>query len=331
MKSNYIIAEVGSTHDGNFHLAKKSIKIAAECGANIIKFQMHISEEESIKNAPNPPYFNKENRYSYFKRTAFNFDQWKKLVLECKKNKVEFLCSPFSLKAVDELEKLKVKFYKIPSGELTNSPLLEKINRTGKFVFISTGMSNFKEIDNALKIFKNKSKICLMQCTSLYPCPDEYLGLNVIEEFKKKYKVKLGFSDHTNDLIPSICAANMGCDFIEKHFTLSKKLYGSDAKFAMEPQEFKKYCANIFRTWKLKKLKVDKNDINPFKIMRRVFEKGIYAKYDLEINRRLKFKDLLFLKPADGIRADKYRKLINLIIKKKIYKGQKIKFSSLKK
>jgi N,N'-diacetyllegionaminate synthase len=331
MRSQSIIAEIGSTHDGNLQLAKKSIKKAANCGADIIKFQMHISEEETLKNAPNPNYFKKENRYDYFKRTAFTLDQWKKLILECKKNKVEFMCSPFSIKAVEELEKLKVKFYKVASGELTNLPLLEKIDATGKFVFISTGMSNFKEIENALKVFKKKTKICLMQCTSMYPCPDKYLGLNVIDEFKKRYKLKVGFSDHSDDPIPAICAANMGCDYIEKHFTLSKNLYGSDAKFAMEPENFKIYCLNINRAWKLKKLKVNKNNISIFKSMKKVFEKGIYAKENLSKNHQIKFKDLVFLKPKDGIRADEYKKIINLRLKNEINKLDKIKFTNLKK
>ncbi len=331
MRSQSIIAEIGSTHDGNFQLAKKSIKIAAKCGANIIKFQMHISEEESLKNAPSPYYFKKEKRWDYFKRTAFTINQWKQLFLECKKNKVEFMCSPFSLKAVDELEKLKVKFYKIASGELTNLPLLEKINSTGKFVFISTGMSNYQEIERALKIFKKKTKICLMQCTSIYPCPDKYIGLNVIEEFKKKFKIKIGFSDHSDDLIPAICAAAMGCDYIEKHFTLSKNLYGSDAKFAMEPVNFREYCLNINRVWKLKKQGFDKNNIQIFKSMKRVFEKGIYVNKDLSKNHQIKFKDLAFLKPKDSIRADEYKKVVNLRLKRGIKKFDKIEFKNLKK
>lgn len=331
MKKNSIIAEIGSTHDGNFKLAKDSIKSAAKCGANIIKFQMHISEEETLKNAPNPPYFKKENRYDYFKRISFTFSQWKKLIAECKKNHVEFLCSPFSLKAVNELEKLKVKSYKIASGELTNTPLLEAIYKTGKFVFISTGMSNFKEINNALKIFKNKSKVCLMQCTSMYPCKDEYIGLNVIYDFKKRYKFHIGFSDHSNDFIPSISAASMGCSFIEKHFTLSKKLYGSDAKFAMEPHEFKEYCNHIKRVWKLKNFKLNKNNLKIFRVMKNTFEKSIVAKKDLNKNHKISFNDLAFLKPGDGLRADKYKSIINLRTKKKINKFQKIKLKDLKK
>ena len=166
-----IIAEIGSVHDGDLKLALKLVREAAKCGVNIVKFQMHIAEEETLKNAPSPGYFNKEKRFDYFKRTAFKFDEWKKLNKNVKKNNVEFLCSPFSMKAVEILEKLKVEKYKIPSGELTNLPLLKKIKKTKKEVILSTGMSNWKEINKAYSIFKNKKKLTLMQCTSLYPCP----------------------------------------------------------------------------------------------------------------------------------------------------------------
>ena len=184
VKKIKIIAEIGSTHDGNLDLAIKSIKSAAIYGADIIKFQMHISEEETLRDAPNPPYFKSENRYDYFKRTSFTFSQWQKIKASCRSKNVEFMCSPFSIAAVNLLEKLKVKYYKVASGELTNLPLLEAINKTKKYTFLSTGMSNYKEIESALKVFKH-SKICLMQCTSKYPCDDRSIGLNVIQEFKK--------------------------------------------------------------------------------------------------------------------------------------------------
>ncbi len=330
-KPNSIIAEIGSTHDGKINLAIRSIKSASDAGAKIIKFQMHISEEETLKSAPNPPYFKGENRYKYFKRTSFNFNQWKKIINECKANKVEFLCSPFSLKAVEILEKLKVKAYKIASGELTNLPLLEKIYKTGKFVFISTGMSNFREIENALKIFKNKRNICLMQCTSMYPCPDEMVGLNIISQFKKKYKVLLGYSDHTKDYLSSVCSATLGVKFVEKHFTLSKNTFGSDAKFAMEPKDFRKYCDNLNRVWNMIDNKVNKNNLKKLKKMKQVFEKSIVAKRDLKKNHQIKLNDLTFLKPGDGLRADIYKKIIGTKTKKDIQKLKKIKFSDLKK
>ena len=133
MKKKFkLIAELGSVHDGKFHIAKRLIKLASEAGANIVKFQMHIAEEETLKDAPAPEYFKTETRYDYFKRTAFEFSQWKKLKTICKKYNVEFLCSPFSEKAVDVLEKLKVDSFKVPSGELTNLPLLERLKKTKK-------------------------------------------------------------------------------------------------------------------------------------------------------------------------------------------------------
>ena len=127
---NKIIAEIGSVHDGNLKLALKLVKKAADCGADIIKFQMHIPEHETLINAPTPSYFKNEDRYSYFKRTSFNLNEWKKIKNYCQKLGKEFLCSPFSIEAIDLLEKLKVKYYKVPSGELTNLPLLEKLKKT---------------------------------------------------------------------------------------------------------------------------------------------------------------------------------------------------------
>ena len=192
---NKIIAEIGSVHDGNLKLALKLVKKAADCGADIIKFQMHIPEHETLINAPSPSYFKNEDRYSYFKRTSFNLNEWKKIKNYCQKLGKEFLCSPFSIEAIDLLEKLKVKYYKVPSGELTNLPLLEKLKKTKKIIFLSTGMSNFREISRAVKIFNKKNNINAM--LSIYPCPDKFVGLNVIDEFKKKFKCKVGFSDHT--------------------------------------------------------------------------------------------------------------------------------------
>ncbi len=329
MKPFKIIAEIGSTHDGNIKIAIKSIKAAAKAGADIIKFQMHIAEEETLKNAPNPPYFKKEKRFDYFKRTQFSFENWKTIMSECKKNKVEFLCSPFSIKAVEILEKLNTKAYKVASGEITNLPLLEVINKTKKFVFLSSGMSNYKELNNAINIFPKKN-ICLMQCSSIYPCPDELIGLNILDEYKKKYHSQLGFSDHSTDNIAAICFAASGAQYIEKHFTLSKSLYGSDAKNAMEPKEFSKYCYEIKKAWKLKNINFDKNDLRPFLKMKHIFEKSIVAKHEIPKSHTIKHEDLIFLKPGDGIRADNYKKVVGSKTTRKIKKNSKLRVSDLK-
>jgi N,N'-diacetyllegionaminate synthase len=326
---NKIIAEIGSVHDGNLKLAFKLIKKASECGADIIKFQMHLPEHESLIDAPSPSYFKSEDRYSYFKRTSFTVREWKKIKKYCESLGKEFLCSPFSLEAVDILKKMDVKCYKVPSGELTNTPLIEKIKKTKKNVFLSTGMSNYREISNAVKILK-KNKLVLLQCSSIYPCPEKNVGLNLLNDFKKKYNCRVGFSDHTLGSAASYAAAAIGAVIIEKHFTLSRKMYGSDAKHSMEPREFKEFCSTIKEIWRIKKHKVNKNDLSKFKNMKYIFEKSIYAKKNLIKGKIIKFSDLSFKKPSNFLRADNYKALIGKKLKSNIKKDDPINVQNIK-
>ena len=329
MKKKFkIIAELGSVHDGKFYLAKKLIKLAAASGANVVKFQMHIAEEETLQNAPSPNYFKSERRFDYFKRTAFKFNEWKKLKEICKNYKVEFLCSPFSEKAVDILEKLKVDSYKVPSGELTNLPLLERLKKTKKHIYLSTGMSNWKEITIATKLLKRN--YTLLQCSSIYPCPLEQVGLNVLFEMKKKYKCEIGFSDHTLGFSAPFAAAALGASVIEKHFTISKKMYGSDAKNSMEPDEFSFLSKNLKEIWKITKNPVNKNNIKRYKNMKKIFEKGIVSATNLSKGTILTIKNITFKKPSDGIRAFDYKKVLGKKLKKDIKVNHKIKHKDLK-
>ena len=325
-----MIAELGSVHNGSLQFAKSLIKHAAKSGADIVKFQMHIAEFETLKNAPNPKYFTAEDRYNYFKRTSFNYKQWKIIKSTCDKYGVEFLCSPFSLEAVNILEKLKVKKYKIPSGEVTNIPLLEKIAKTKKPILLSTGMSNFKEIRDAYKICKNND-LTIMQCSSIYPCPEKYVGLNIIKLLKKKFKCKLGYSDHTLGHASGIIAAYLKVDYIEKHFTTSKKLYGSDAKFSMEPAEFKNFCKEIRNATIVSKNNVNKNDIGKYKNMKMVFEKSIVAKNYIQKGNKLKLDNIAFKKPGYGIKTKFYKKIINYVAKEDIKIDELIKWEKIKK
>ena len=323
-----IIAEIGSVHDGKLNLALKLIRKSISSGADAVKFQMHISEEETLRNAPSPSYFNKENRYDYFKRTSFNFNQWKKIKKYCESLGAEFLCSPFSEKAVDILQKLKVKKYKVPSGELTNLPLLKKLKSTKKHIILSTGMSNWKEIDVAVKIIgKNFS---LLQCTSEYPCSHKRVGLNILSEMKKKYKCQIGFSDHTLGFAASFAAASIGATLIEKHFTLSRNMYGSDAKNSMEPDEFSFFSKTIKDIWEIKKFKVDKDNLSKLKNMKKIFEKSVILNRDMKKNEKIKLKDLSFKKPGDGIRAFEYKKILGKKLAGNKKKSYKLKFKDLK-
>ena len=319
-----IIAEIGSVHNGSIVLAKKLILKAKLAGADIVKFQMHIAEEESLIDAPSPEYFRKERRYDYFKRLEFSFDQGLNIKNFCEKNGLEFLCSPFSLKAVEILEKLKVKRYKIASGEVTNHPLLEKIKKTKKQVFLSTGMSNWKEIEMAYNILKN-NKLVIFQCTSNYPCELKDVGSNVFFEIKKRFpKSQLGFSDHTKGISASLYAASLGIDYIEKHFTLTNKMYGSDAKNALEYDKFKFLVEQIKDIVQIRKSKKNKNNLSSLKKMKLIFEKSIVYNKDLLQGHKISINDLEYKKPGDGISPIYYKKFLGKILKKRVSKNQKL-------
>ena len=333
MKKNklYIIAEVGSVHDGSFGNACKLIELASKLGANAVKFQTHFGEAESLKSAKSPSYFKDEDRVSYFNRTGFTLEQYKKFINVAKKNNIDFLSSPFSLEAVDFLEKLKVKVYKIPSGEVTNLPLLKKIYKTKKKVFLSTGMSNWKEINEAIKIFKNINNIVLMQCTSIYPCPNNKVGINVIREMISKYKIPVGFSDHTTGFVAAIGAIFSGANIIEKHITFSKFMYGSDAFNALEPNDFKFFCSLLRQAFEIRESKVDKNDLSNLKSIKKIFEKSIVASKNINKGSIIKLSDLAYKKPGDGISAALYKKILGKKVNKNLKINDKFKYSYFKK
>ena len=326
-----IIAELGSVHDGSFGNALKLIDLAAECKADFVKFQMHIADKETLKNAPNPSYFKDEDRYNYFKRLQFSDDKWIKIIKHCKKHKISFMCSIFSSESLKKLINFGVKNIKIPSGEVSNIPLLTEVNKYSNLnIFLSTGMSSWSEIDKALKTLK-KNKIILMQCTSSYPCNDIDVGLNVLTDMKKKYgnKYKYGFSDHSVGSEAAICSLAYGAEYVEKHVTFSKKMYGSDAKFAMEPNEFYEFCKSINRTKILIKSKVNKNNIKPFIKMKETFEKKIVAKRKIKKGKKIFIEDLDFKKTKGGVKASNFKLFLGKKIKKTISKDQVISFKHI--
>ena len=313
MSSVQIIAEIGNTHEGSVGLAKCFITSAAQCGVDSVKFQVHIFDEESLPNAPNPPYFKDETREEYFNRTAFSVEQWKQLKDHCSSENVEFLASPFSEAAVDLLEEVGVSSYKIPSGEVTNLPLLEKIAALGKPVLLSSGMSSWAELDDAFNTLKNNGckNIILLQCTSAYPCPPEKAGLNVLDEMKDRYGVPVGFSDHTFGSAIPIAAVLKGAVVIEKHFTLSQGMYGSDAKHSTLPEDFKQLVNDIRAIETAFSNPIVKDEeVKHLTTMKETFEKSIVAKVDLAKGHTIKKEDLTYKKPGIYIPANQVETVI---------------------
>jgi len=305
-----LIAEIGSIHDGSFGNAGKLIKAAAEAGADAVKFQTHIAEAETLPDAPMPPYFKGEPRFDYFRRTAFSANQWRQLREICEANRVQFLSSPFSLEAVDLLEDIGVTAYKVPSGEVTNLPLLERIAATGKPVLLSSGMSDWAELDAAVAALRDGGPLTLMQCSTVYPCPPERVGLNVIAEMGARYGLPVGLSDHTMGCAAAFAAAALGATVIEKHFTFSRRMYGSDAAHSMEPEEFRVLSTGLSDIWAMLSHPVDKDRLDDVREMKRIFEKSVVTARPLLSGHKISREDLAFKKPGDGIPAADWRCLI---------------------
>ncbi|MEN9571744.1 MAG: legionaminic acid synthase [Bacteroidota bacterium] len=324
MNKTNIIAEIGNTHEGSVGLAKQFIKVAAACGVDAVKFQTHMFEAESLPNAPNPKYFTDETRKQYFERTAFNFEQYQVLKQYAEQEcGVEFLSSPFSIEAVDFLLKLGLKTLKIPSGEVSNIPMLEYIAKSGCKVLLSSGMSSWAELDEAVNIFKPNNELIVLQCTSEYPCAPENAGIGTMQQIKSRYGCQVGFSDHTLGIGVPIAAVVSGAVVVEKHFTLSKMMYGSDAKNSTEPEEFKQLVEGIRAAEKSIYSVVDKDaKVESLRDMKVTFEKSIVAAEHLPEGTIIQEKHLCYKKPGNGIPAKKYRDIIGKKVIQQVEKNQ---------
>ena len=298
-----MIAEAGMNHDGSLGNAIRFAEVAAEVGADAVKFQLHDAEAETTRDAPSPPYFQHETRWEYFRRTAFSDDQWATLKAACDRAEIEFLCSVFSLEAVDRLEQLGVRRYKIGSGEVTNLELVRRVAATGKPVLLTSGMSSWSELDAAVAAAGNE--VTVLQCTSSYPTPPDRVGLNVLAELRERYGKPVGFSDHTLGNYAAFAAVTLGAVVIEKHFTLSKDLYGPDAAFASEPEEFEDLVDGIRDIEAMLATPVDKDDLDSVAEMKRVFEKSVVTIADIPAGATIERAMLAAKKPGTGIPAAK--------------------------
>ena len=321
-----IIAEVGSVHDGSYGNAMKLIETGATCGVDAVKFQTHIPEVETLPDAPMPSYFKGEPRFDYFKRTGFSVDQWAGLKTCCDQNGVMFLSSPFSEAAVDLLERIDVAQYKIPSGEVTNLPMLEIIAKTGKPVLLSSGMSSWDELDQAVEVvLRHNQDLTILQCTSEYPCSYENVGMNVMLEMAGRYGKNVGLSDHTLSNYASFMAVSLGAKVIEKHFTFSRKMYGSDAAHSLEPDELTDLVQGIRAIESMLAAHVDKDQVGQFQEMKEIFEKSLVAEVDITQGTALTRELVGIKKPGTGISAARLNAFLGKVLKENVKAGQILK------
>ena len=325
-----IIAEVGSVHDGSLGNALCLIDAAADCGADAVKFQTHIAEAETLPDAPMPPYFKGEPRLQYFRRTGFSREEWRSLKERCTERNVQFLSSPFSEEAVDLLESIGMEVYKVPSGEVTNLPLLEKIALLRKPIILSSGMNSWDELDQAIALItKHNRRLTILQCTSEYPCSYERVGLNVMIEMKNRYGFPVGLSDHTLTPYAAFAAVTQGASIIEKHFTFSRKMYGSDAKHSMEPDEFEMMVRGIRAIEIMLSSRVDKNSLDNVALMKEIFEKSITANIHIAVGVEITREMLCLKKPGTGLSAARIADVVGKKARRDIFKDTIIRNDDL--
>ena len=234
-----IIAEAGVNHNGDFDMACRMIDAAAAAGADYVKFQTAVPELVIAANAP---------KAEYQKETTGSDESQLEM---CRERRIGFVSTPFDHVSIDCLEPLRMDFWKIPSGEITNLPYLRKIGALGQPVVMSTGMATAAEVDAALKVLRKAgtplSRIALLHCTTQYPAPDSSVNLRAMHTLAATGCAAVGYSDHTVGITASVAAVACGARIIEKHFTLDRNLPGPDHKASIEPAELAEMVAQIRR------------------------------------------------------------------------------------
>ncbi|MCK6640139.1 MAG: N-acetylneuraminate synthase [Bacteroidia bacterium] len=247
----FIIAEAGVNHGGNMDVARQLIDIAAESGADAVKFQAFRTESLILRNVDKAPYQQntteaKESQYDMLKKLELKRFQYVELKEYCAKRNILFLITPFDEDSLKELEEIGVEAYKIASTDTTNLPFLKKVAQTGKPVFFSTGMSYMDEVKTAVEeIGRINPQLVILHCTANYPIRNDEVNLNVINTFRKEFDALIGYSDHSVGIGAAPYAVPMGAVVLEKHFTLDKSLEGPDHLASLDPVELREFVAQV--------------------------------------------------------------------------------------
>ena len=322
-KKVFIIAEIGVNHEGNFKKCVSLFEHAKFSGADAVKLQTVDIEKNYAKGT---------DSYNEFKNTDFTNEEFYKLSLIAKKLGLSFFTTPGDFESVDKCKKYGSQAIKISSGLITHLPLIEYASKKQLPIIISTGMAYQREIKNAFASTKNNSSVALLKCTSLYPAPDNTLNIRGILNLKKKYKVPVGFSDHTLDDLSAYIAILSGASILEKHFTFNKKRKGKDHEISMEPKEFKNMCVNIRRIENI----LGKNLIGPSqyeKKLRPLRHRTLIANRYIEKDEIFNLENVGFkrtMQNKKGLSPIYFRTIAGKKNKKKLKPNQPIKFANVK-
>lgn len=338
MRKTKIIAEAGVNHNGSLDLAYKLVDEAIKAGADTVKFQTAIPELVMSSAAPKAEYQNKttseaESQLEMCRKIHLKFEDYVKLLDYCRNKDIEFLSTPFDHPSIDFLfNELKLKTFKIPSGEITNKPYLEHIGSLNTEIILSTGMATLGEIESALQILVNAGsgpdKITVLHCNTDYPTPMEDVNLRAMLTVGKSFGVKYGYSDHTQGLEIPIAAVALGATVIEKHFTLDKSMEGPDHKASLGPTELTEMVKNIRNVEKALGSGIKQPSPSETKNIP-IARRSIHLVENFEAGHVLERNDLVMKRPGDGISPMKIDYVVGRALKEDKKADEMLKWSDL--
>lgn len=302
-----IIAEAGVNHNGDLGLAKKMAVVAKNAGADIVKYQTAVPELVISKFAQKAEYQKEqtgdgESQLEMVRRIHFGFSQHRELKEYCDSIGIQYLSAAFDLPSIDFLASLDLPMFKIPSGEITNLPYLERIAACGKPVLLSTGMSETAEIEAALQVLRRggAGEVTVLHCNTEYPTPAKDANLKAMLDIREKFGCPVGYSDHTLGIEADIAAVALGAEVIEKHFTLDKNMPGPDHKASLSPSELMEMVCAVRRTERMLgsgHKEVSESERKNIAVAR----KSIVAARDIAAGEVFTADNLTVKRPGDGI------------------------------
>ncbi|AGC78681.1 N-acetylneuraminate synthase [Nonlabens dokdonensis] len=328
-----IIAEAGVNHNGSLDRAIELIKVAAQAGVDYVKFQTFKTELNISKSAKKAEYQKnntekEENQYEMVKKLELTYEEFLIVEEKCREFNVGFMSTAFDLPSIDFLDSFNPKYFKIPSGEITNYSFLKAIAQKGKRIILSTGMASLGEIENALEVLLrygvDRENITVLHCNTEYPTPMNDVNLKAMNVIGDCFGVRIGYSDHTLGIEVPTAAVALGAKVIEKHFTLDRTLPGPDHNASLEPEELVamvKAIRNIEQaiggSGRKERSPSESKNVS-------IARKSIHTKTDLVSGKIITEDDIIALRPGDGISPMKWDDIIG-----KKLKGNKTKFEKL--
>ena len=333
-KQTKIIAEIAQSHLGSVSIAKKMIELSSKAGADYVKFQAHYPKYESTLDEKfrNGFKFKEKNRMEYWKKYEFSKKQWLELINYSKKHKIKFLCSPFSIYSFKLLRSLGLRKWKIGSGEFFSDDLINEILSKKDSIILSTGLSKMIEITKKVELFKKKQiDFCLLQCTTQYPSSLKTVGLNVMHQFKKKYKCKVGLSDHSGFIDPGLYTISNFFDYLEVHVDFENSS-GPDSSSSLSFDQLKILCDYRDNLRIMKNNSISKNSqTKKISGIKDNFTKSICLNKNLKKGSIITVQDIIFKKPGNGIKYRDLKKVLGRVAKKNLNLKRILKWSDFEK